>query len=153
MRIKRILNLENLETLKLKLPGSIRGIPLAGSLYFLCCYIYKFNIDTTDILTSLNILIEILIMIMQYLFFSSSINHNHPNNPVKLCLLKSSHRVGNNFLYNGRVYLLSRVVVFGNLILIVNSDLIMIFKYIDRDIDNDYAIFIFFIFDKSQSSG
>jgi hypothetical protein len=27
------------------------------------------------------------------------------NNPVKLCLLKSSHRVGNNILYNGRVYL------------------------------------------------
>ena len=48
------------------------------------------------------------------------------NNPVKLCLLKSSHRVGNNFLYNGRVYLLSRVVVFGNSILIVNFDLIML---------------------------
>ena len=48
----------------------------ARSPYFLCCYIYKFNIGTIDILTSLNILIEI--MIMQYLFFSSSINHNHP---------------------------------------------------------------------------
>jgi hypothetical protein len=46
--------------------------------YFLCCYIYKFNIGTSDILTSLNILIEILIMIMQYSFFSFSINHNHP---------------------------------------------------------------------------
>jgi hypothetical protein len=45
---------------------------------YVCCYIYKFNIGTTDILTSLNILIEILIMIMQYLFFSFSINHNMP---------------------------------------------------------------------------
>ena len=44
----------------------------------LCCYTYKFNIGTTNIITSLNILIEILIMIMQYLFFSFSINHNHP---------------------------------------------------------------------------
>ena len=44
----------------------------------LCCYTYKFNIGTSDIITSLNILIEILIMIMQYSFFSFSINHNHP---------------------------------------------------------------------------
>jgi hypothetical protein len=36
--------------------------------YFLWCYIYKFNIGTSDIVVSLNILIEILIMIMPYLF-------------------------------------------------------------------------------------
>jgi hypothetical protein len=41
----------------------------ARSPYFLCCYIYKLNIGTSDILTFLNILIEILIMIKCNIYF------------------------------------------------------------------------------------